>query len=135
MDLKSPYKSLQDLNSLNKMFKYLCTVFLIFIQFFLKDKNEENIDLYFIFLDILINIGLKTKLKNKNIYYNIECICYDNMLIISYLCLKNEKNEFKNIFDNIIEFTKMKEEKNDPSYINIGDINYEISNPFLRILN
>ena len=30
------------------------------------------------------------------------------MLIISYLCLKNEKKEYKNIFDNIIEYSKSK---------------------------
>ena len=43
---------------MNNMFKYLNTIFMIFIQFFLeKEKfNEENIDLYLIFLFIIINL-------------------------------------------------------------------------------
>ena len=78
------------------MFKYLNTIFMIFIQFFLKEKFEENIDLYLIFLFIIINLEghiiKRVKVESKNeIIKNLEYLFYDNMLIISYLCLKNEK--------------------------------------------
>ena len=96
------------------MFNYLNTIFMIFIQFFLKGKfNEENIDLYLIFLSITIDLNkqINKNVKSKNeIIKNIEYLLYDNILIISYLCLKNEKKEYKNIFDNIIEYSKSKNE-------------------------
>ena len=105
----------QDLTKMNNMFKYLNTIFMIFIQFFLeKEKfNEENIDLYLIFIYIIIDLNkqinknVKTESKNE-IIKNIDYLFYYNMLIISYLCLKNEKKEYKNIFDNIIEYSKSK---------------------------
>ena len=83
---------------MNIMFKYLNQIFMIFIQFFLEKEevNEEIIDLYLIFLFIIINLeghvikNVKTESKNQ-IIKNIEYLYYDNMLIISYLCLKNEK--------------------------------------------
>ena len=51
----------QDLTKMNNMFKYLNKIFMVFIKFFLeKEKfNEENIDLYLIFIYIIID------LKNK----------------------------------------------------------------------
>ena len=104
----------QDLTKMNNMFKYLNTIFMIFIQFFLKGKfNEENIDLYLIFIYIIIDLNkqinknVKTESKNE-IIKNIDYLFYYNMLIISYLCLKNEKKGYKNIFDNIIEYSKSK---------------------------
>ena len=90
---------------MNNMFKYLNKIFMIFIQFFLeKEKfNEENIDLYLIYIFILIDFKKrminKVKIESKNnIIKNIEYLFYDNMLIISYLCLKNEKKEYKKIY-------------------------------------
>ena len=63
---------------MNNMFKYLNTIFMIFIQFFLKGKfNEENIDLYLIFMSVTIDlnkqINKNVKKKSKNeIIKNIE---------------------------------------------------------------
>ena len=53
----------EDILKMNKMFKYLNTVFMIFIQFLLeKEKlNEENLNLYIIFIYIIIDLGFKTE--------------------------------------------------------------------------
>ena len=51
------------------------------------------------------------------------------MLIISYLCLKNEKKEYQNIFDNIIEYSKLKD-KNNELYL----LPLKMANPFFTVL-
>jgi hypothetical protein len=74
----------QDLTKINNMFKYLYTIFIVFAQFFLaKEKfNEENIDLYLIYIFILIdfkeNLFNKVKTESKkHIIKNIEYLFYD----------------------------------------------------------
>ena len=68
------------LSKMNDIFKDLYRIFIIFTQFFLeKEKfNEENIDLYLIYIFILIDFKkhvYKVKIESKNnIIKNIEYI-------------------------------------------------------------
>ena len=55
----------------------------------------------------VVRIGCKTDIM-KNLIYLI----YDNLLILSYLFFINEKKEYQNILNNIIDYLKYNNEIN-----------------------
>ena len=55
----------------------------------------------------VVKIGCKIDIM-KNLIYLI----YDNLLILSYLFFINEKKEYQNILNNIIEYLKYNNEIN-----------------------
>ena len=116
---------------INKMFKLLNNVYMIFTQFFLKKEkfSQININLFIIFLYIIYDLGINIKniktIEQKKVKINLDFLCYDILQILSYLCLKNNENEYQKIFNNIIRHFLPKEEF---SYFNNTD------NPFHSVI-
>ena len=127
-----------DNNPIEELFKLLKILTMIFTQFFLKEKNLEKnpekkpdinvINSYYIFIYLLIDLGKyfsNLSKDKKNVLMNdLNLIYLDNMAIISYLCLKDEKNiEFTTIND--IFFSSNNSEHNETK---------NVCNPFHLII-
>ena len=122
------------------LFKLLNFLTMIFTQFFLKEKDSNivnNINCYYVFIHFLIELGnffqkntfFQKELK-KSLNINLLIICGDNILLLSYLCLKNER---KAIFEKILNSLFPISNPNNSEY---NEINY-FTNPFhlINILN